>query len=82
MRLKREPACAENNRHCMSVELIKVREWAQDQLDAEHEAPWATRRYLHVVVLIDRMLASRAATPPRAGNVVHLDFSQRPGIRK
>jgi hypothetical protein len=82
MHLKREPACAENNRHCMNVELIKVREWAQDQLDAEHEAPWATRRYLQVVVLIDRLLASRAATPPRAGNVVRLDFSQRPGIRR
>jgi hypothetical protein len=66
----------------MNVELIKVREWAQDQLDAGHEPSWVTRRYLHVVVLIDKMLASRAPTPPQAGNVVHLDFSQRPGIRK
>jgi len=61
----------------MNEELTKVREWAQGQLDAEHVPPWATRRYLHVVVLIDEMLASRARTPQRRGNVVQLDFARR-----
>jgi|HubBroStandDraft_5_1064220.scaffolds.fasta_scaffold649930_2 hypothetical protein len=62
----------------MNDDLRKVREWAQDELDAEHEPPWATRRYLQVVVLIDEMLASRAsANPRRAGNIVQLDFTRR-----
>ncbi len=62
----------------MNDELTKVREWAQDELDAGHEPPWATRRYLHVVALIDEMLAPRAApTARREGNVVRLDFSRR-----
>jgi len=62
----------------MNDELTKVREWAQGQLDAEHVPPWATRRYVHVVVLIDEMLASRSrAAPQRKENVVHLDFARR-----
>jgi hypothetical protein len=62
----------------MNDELRKVREWAQDELDAEHEPPWAARRYLQVVVLIDGMLASCARPAPRrACNVVQLDFARR-----
>jgi hypothetical protein len=62
----------------MNDDLAKVRDWVQDELDAGHEPPWATGRYLRVVALIDEMLAPRTpATPRREGNVVHLDFSRR-----
>ncbi|HEV2703968.1 MAG TPA: hypothetical protein VGV09_20245 [Steroidobacteraceae bacterium] len=62
----------------MNDELTRVREWAQDKLDAEHEPPWATRRYLHVVALIDQMLAPRTPRTRRPDNVVQLDFTRRP----
>src|SRR5580693_7512599 len=76
--LQRGPACGENQHQAMNDELIKVRDWAQDELDAGQAPPWATGRYLHVLTLIDEMLASRAAsTPRRAGNVVQLDFTRR-----
>jgi hypothetical protein len=61
----------------MNNELAKVREWMQEQLDAEHEPPWATRRYLQVVALIDEMLAAPPAPGARReGNVVHLDAAR------
>ncbi|HTC50988.1 MAG TPA: hypothetical protein VK700_03555 [Steroidobacteraceae bacterium] len=61
----------------MNDELAKVREWVQEELDAEHAAPWETRRYLQVVVLIDELLASQAAPIPfREGNIVHVDFTR------
>jgi hypothetical protein len=66
----------------MDDALIRVREWAQDQLDAGHEPPWATRRYLHLVALIDATLASRGfATAPKADNVVHWDFTRRRPVK-
>jgi hypothetical protein len=79
MGLKRNVTCADNNEHAMDDELAKVREWAQDQLDAGEQPPWATHRYLQVVALIDQMLASRHPPPDPipAGSVVYLDFARR-----
>lgn len=62
----------------MNDELARVREWVQEELDAEHEAPWETRRYLQVVVLIDELLAQPAARKPRRqDNVIPLDLARR-----
>jgi hypothetical protein len=79
----------------MEDDLASIREWAQDRLDAQQHIPWDSRRYQHLVVLIDDMLASRTQPQCRpqparpklfacagraAGNVVYLD-SARPRVR-
>jgi hypothetical protein len=56
----------------MNPELAKVREWAQAELDALREPPWATGRYHHLIQAIDRMLAQT----PR-GNVVNICTARR-----
>lgn len=63
----------------MQVELHKVREWAQGKLDAEHEASWATHRYLHLVALIDGILDAdkRLASPSRCERVVPIESARR-----
>jgi hypothetical protein len=55
----------------MNDELAKIRELAQDRIDALQEPPWATRRYQHLVALLDEMLAVQAAAIPG-------DHSRRP----
>ena len=66
----------------MDDQLAKVREWAQDQLDAGQEPPWATGRYQRVIALIDAMLARRrqAASPVSAGKVIYPDFGRRRAV--
>jgi hypothetical protein len=64
----------------MNPELAKVREWAQAELDALREPPWATGRYHHLIQAIDRMLASQptaTAADTRRGNVVHICTARR-----
>ena len=64
----------------MNPELAKVREWAQAELDALREPPWATGRYHHLIQAIDRMLAAEPAATtatPRRGNVVNICTARR-----
>jgi hypothetical protein len=76
----------------MEDNLASIREWAQDRLDAQQHIPWDSRRYQHLVVLIDDMLASRpqpqcrpqptrpqlvACAGRRAENIVDLDSVRR-----
>ncbi len=64
----------------MNPELAKVREWAQAELDALREPPWATGRYHHLIQAIDRMLASESEAAPEAakrGNVVPICTARR-----
>jgi hypothetical protein len=65
----------------MNDELAKIRELAQNRLDALQEPPWATRRYQHLVALLDEMLAAQAAAIPacrsRPDNVVHIASARR-----
>jgi hypothetical protein len=70
----------DNRNQFMDSELARIREWAQDNLDAQHHIPWDSRRYQHLVVLIDEMLASRtqSCAGRRAGNIVDLDSARRP----
>jgi hypothetical protein len=59
----------------MNPDLAKVREWAQAELDALQEPPWATGRYHHLIQAIDRMLATKSSTPteiPRRSKVVNI----------
>jgi hypothetical protein len=57
-------ASADNQLGIMNDELAKIRELAQDRLDALQEPPWATRRYQHLVALLDEMLAAQPAAIP------------------
>ena len=76
----------------MEDELARIREWAQEKLDAQQHIPWDSRRYQHLVTLIDDMLASGRQLEYRtqllrtqllacagrgAGNVVSLDSARR-----
>ena len=64
----------------MDVELHTLRDWAQRKLDAEHEASWATHRYLHLVALIDGILDADKRRPPslnRCARVVPIDSARR-----
>jgi hypothetical protein len=75
----------------MNDDLTKIRELAQERLDALQEPPWATRRYQHLVALLDEMLATQAAATPdtsrrtpesracrvRADNVVPIASARR-----
>jgi hypothetical protein len=76
----------------MEDELARIREWAQDRLDAQQHIPWDSRRYQHLVTLIDDMLASGAQLESRtqllrtqllacaggrAANVLYLDSARR-----
>jgi hypothetical protein len=85
----------DNVSQVMEDNLASIREWAQDRLDAQQHIPWDSRRYQHLVALIDDMLASRpqpdcrpqlprpqlcACARRRAGNIVYLD-SARPRVR-
>jgi hypothetical protein len=72
----------------MEDDLARIREWAQDRLDAHHHIPWDSRRYQHLVRLIDGMLDSRTCAGRGAGNIVYLDSARRrsgarrqPGVR-
>ena len=64
-------AAADNYIATMNDELAKIRELAQDRLDALQEPPWATRRYQHLVALLDEMLAAQTAAVPG-------EYSRRP----
>jgi hypothetical protein len=65
----------DNGRQVMKDELARIREWAQDRLDAHQNIPWDSRRYQHLVSLIDDMLGSRTQLERR--NVVYLDSARR-----
>jgi hypothetical protein len=60
----------------MNDELAKIRELAQERLDALQEPPWATRRYQHLVTLLNEMLATQAAAIP-PDNVVPIASARR-----
>jgi hypothetical protein len=77
----------DNRSQVMEDELARIREWAQDRLDAHHHIPWDSRRYQHLVTLIDDMLGP-ACAGRGAGNIVYLNSARRrsgaarhPGIR-
>jgi hypothetical protein len=64
----------------MKDDLASIREWAQDRLDAHQHIPWDSRRYQHLVALIDDMLTSTgpfACAGRGAGNIVYLDSARR-----
>ncbi len=62
----------------MNPDLAKVREWAQAELDALQEPPWATGRYHHLIQVIDRMLApATASEAPQRGKVVNICIARR-----
>jgi hypothetical protein len=76
----------------MEDDLARIREWAQDRLDAQQHIPWDSRRYQHLVTLIDDMLGSRTQLERRTqllrtqlsacagrstGNIVYLDSARR-----
>jgi hypothetical protein len=64
----------------MNPDLAKVREWAQAELDALQEPPWATGRYHHLIQAIDRMLATApppASPVPRRAKVVNICSARR-----
>jgi hypothetical protein len=64
----------------MDPELAKVREWAQAELDALQEPPWATGRYHHLIQAIDRILGPQTAAPaapPQRAKVVHICTARR-----
>jgi hypothetical protein len=62
----------------MNEELAKIRELAQERLDALQEPPWATRRYQHVIALIDEMQAAqRAPRRARGDNIIQLASARR-----
>jgi hypothetical protein len=64
----------------MNPDLAKVREWAQAELDALQEPPWATGRYHHLIQAIDRMLASEPAAAregPQCATVVNICSARR-----
>jgi hypothetical protein len=60
----------------MEDELARIREWAQDKLDAQQHIPWDSRRYQHLVALIARTQLL-ACAGPRAANIVDLDSARR-----
>ena len=73
----------DNPRQAMDNELARIREWAQDKLDAQQHIPWDSRRYQHLIALIDRT-QHLACAGRRAGNIVYLDSARprrRAGIR-
>jgi hypothetical protein len=64
----------------MEDDLARIREWAQDKLDAQHHIPWDSRRYQHLVALIDDMLLRTQlmeCAGRGTGNVVYLDSVRR-----
>jgi hypothetical protein len=64
----------------MNPDLAKVREWAQAELDALEEPPWATGRYHHLIQAIDRMLAAQpvaAREAPQRAKVVNICSARR-----
>ena len=65
----------------MNDELAKIRELAQERLDALQEPPWATRRYQHLIALIDEMQAAQCArnrsNRPRGDNVIQIASARR-----
>ena len=60
----------------MKDELVKIRQWAQDQLDACEEPPWATQRYQYLVGLLQEQLER---DHPLGSNVVRIDSARRRG---
>jgi hypothetical protein len=65
----------------MEDELARIREWAQDKLDAQQHIPWDSRRYQHLIALIDRTQQS-ACAGRRGGNIVSLDSARRRSGRR
>jgi hypothetical protein len=58
----------------MKDELVKIRQWAQDRLDACEEPPWATQRYQYLVGLLQEQLERDL---PRGANIVRIDSARR-----
>ncbi len=58
----------------MKDELVKIRQWAQDRLDACEEPPWATQRYQYLVGLLQEQLE---LDRPQGTNVVRIDSVRR-----
>jgi hypothetical protein len=64
----------------MNDELARIRELAQEKLDALQEPPWATGRYQHLIALIDEIEASQAQPVryrPRGNNIVQFANARR-----
>lgn len=69
----------------MNPDLLKVREWAQAELDSLEEPPWATGRYHHLIQAIDRMLGippPLTAAPQRPKVVNIRSARQRFALRR
>jgi hypothetical protein len=58
----------------MKDDLVKIRQWAQDRLDACEEPPWATQRYQYLVGLLQEQLER---DHPRGVNVVRIESARR-----
>jgi hypothetical protein len=58
----------------MKDELVKIRQWAQDRLDACEEPPWQTQRYRYLVGLLQQQLERDL---PRGTNIVPIQSARR-----
>jgi hypothetical protein len=87
-----DPIDSDTGGQVMEDDLARIREWAQDRLDAHQPIPWDSRRYQHLVALIDDLLAAKAGVAGRGellqtqflacagrrtGNIVYLDAARR-----
>ncbi|HEY6456445.1 MAG TPA: hypothetical protein VIY90_14325 [Steroidobacteraceae bacterium] len=60
----------------MNDELVRIRQWAQERLDAYEEPPWARQRYQYLLGLLSPP-SPRAL--PRGANIVRIDTARRRG---
>jgi hypothetical protein len=60
----------------MKDELVKIRQWAEDKLEACDEPPWATQRYKYLVGSLQEQLERDL---PREANVVPIACARRRG---
>jgi hypothetical protein len=73
-RLQIQPCLPITGIAVMKDELVKIRQWAQDRLDACEEPPWATQRYQYLVGLLQAQLQRDL---PVGMNVVQIDSARR-----
>jgi hypothetical protein len=60
----------------MNDELVKIRQWAQERLDAYEEPPWARQRYQYLLGLL------QPPSPPErpcGANIVRIGSARRRG---
>ncbi|HEX3837920.1 MAG TPA: hypothetical protein VHW25_13235 [Steroidobacteraceae bacterium] len=58
----------------MHDELVKIRQWAQDRMDAYEEPPWARQRYQYLLGLLP---PPARRDLPRGANIVWIDSARR-----